>query len=201
MNEGAQINTTRSTAGLAARVEAFLFAEGEPMLLSELKRILSCTDAELTSAVNELSNQRQNSGIAIVQTDKEVALAVSPLCAPGVRAETEKEHAREIGDAGLEVLAILLYRGPSTRSQIDYIRGVNTSTTLRTLLARGLVLRRDNPNDSREYLYWPTAELLAHLGVANIKDLPDYDKILGELSAFEQTGGQSDSQHDGNPAD
>ena len=183
------------TKELAGLIEAFLFSEGEPMSLSELKRILKCTDAELVSAVDELSNRRQGAGISVVRTDKEVALAVSPSCAPAIKAEIENEHSREIGHAGLEVLAILLYRGPSTRSQIDYIRGVNTSTTLRTLLARGLVLRAENPNDSREYLYRPTAELLAHLGVTNIKDLPDYDKILGELSAFEQTDGQLDSQN------
>lgn len=185
-------NMDERTKELAGLIEAFLFSEGEPMSLSELKRILQCTDAELASAIEELSN-RQGAGISIVRTDREVALAVSPSCAPAVREEIENEHSREIGDAGLEVLAILLYRGPSTRSQIDYIRGVNTSTTLRTLLSRGLVLRAENPNDSREYLYRPTTELLAHLGVTNIKDLPDYDKIFRELSAFEQTSGQPNS--------
>ena len=200
MKEDTKNNTGTNIAELASRVEAFLFSEGEPMLLSELKRILKCTDAELASAIGEVSNRREESGISVVRTDKEVALVVSRACAPAIREETENEHAREIGDAGLEVLAILLYRGPSTRSQIDYVRGVNTSTTLRTLLSRGLVLRAENPNDSREYLYRPTTELLAHLGVTNIKDLPDYDKILGELSAFEQTGGQSDSKN-GDTAD
>ena len=99
----------------------------------------------------------------------------------------EKELSREIGEAGLEVLAIVLYRGPSTRSQIDYIRGVNTSSTVRTLLARGLIERASNPNDSREYLYRPTTELLAHLGVSGVTDLPDCATISSELAAFEAT--------------
>lgn len=178
---------------LAALAEAFLFAEGEPMAMSRLKKLLSCTDEGLDSALVELAKRKEGGGITLIIAGEEVALSVSPACAPAIRAESEKEHEREIGDAGLEVLAILLYRGPSTRAQIDYVRGVNTSTTLRTLLARGLATRTENPGDSREYLYHPTAELLAHLGIAHIKDLPDYDKMLGELSAFEQTSGQSDS--------
>lgn len=178
---------------LAAQAGAFLFTEGEPMAKARLQKLLACTGTELDAALQIVSQRKEGTGMTLIRTDKEVALAVSPSCAPAIRAENEREHEREIGDAGLEVLAILLYRGPSTRSQIDYIRGVNTSTTLRTLLARGLVLRTENPSDSREYLYRPTAELLAHLGAAQIKDLPEYQKITGELSAFEATKEQSDT--------
>lgn len=178
---------------LAARAEAFLFTEGEPMAQGRLKKLLSCTDEELRLALVGLSNKHEGGGLTLIQTDKEISLAVSPLCSPAIRAENEREHEREIGDAGLEVLAILLYRGPRTRSQIDYIRGVNTSTTLRTLLSRGLALRTENPSDSREYLYRPTAELLAHLGVSDLKNLPDYEKISEELAAFESTGEQGDT--------
>jgi segregation and condensation protein B len=188
-----QAGTTTHVAGLALQAEAILFTEGEPLSRSRLKQILACTDAELSSALHELSG-REKSSIALIQTDREVALAVSPRCAPIIRALNEREHEREIGDAGLEVLAILLYRGPSTRSQIDYIRGVNTSTTLRALLSRGLATRAENPNDSREYLYRPTAELIAHLGVSDIKHLPDYEKITKELATFETTNRQQDIQ-------
>lgn len=96
-----------------------------------------------------------------------------------------RETDRDIGDAGLEILGILLYRGPSTRSQIDYIRGVNSSSTLRNLLARGLVERAGNPEDAREFLYRPTVECMAHLGVRSKEELPEYATIAHELAAFE----------------
>jgi|SRR3989338_2630323 len=182
---------------LAALAEAFLFAEGEPLPVRKLKQILECSDADFDSAMNELARKRAGSGIALVRTADEVSLAVSALCAPAIRAENERELAREIGDAGLEVLAILLYRGPSTRSQIDYIRGVNTSTTLRTLLSRGLAQRTGNPNDAREYIYSATAELLAYLGVTDKEQLPDYMAIAGELSVFETT--QAQAEHEDEP--
>ena len=61
---------------------------------------------------------------------------LSPETSQEIREAYRRELGREIGDAGLEVLSIVLYRGPSTRSEIDYIRGVNTSSTIRTLLSR-----------------------------------------------------------------
>ena len=96
----------------------------------------------------------------------------------------KEEAERDIGDAGLEVLAILLYEGPSTRATIDYIRGVNSSSTIRTLLTRGLVERSGNPDDGREYIYKPTTDLFAYVGVRKREDLPEYGTIAGELAAF-----------------
>ncbi|MDO8561536.1 MAG: SMC-Scp complex subunit ScpB [bacterium] len=177
----------KDVAELAARAEAFLFREGESLPVRKLKQILGCSDADLESALKELEHRQEGGGIALVRTESEVGLVVSKLCAPAIQKENEKELEREVGDAGLEVLAILLYRGAKTRSQIDYIRGVNTSSTLRTLLARGLAQRTGNPNDAREYIYSATTELLAHLGVTDIKDLPEYAGVTAELAAFEQS--------------
>ncbi len=186
--------TGANISELAARAEAFLFTEGEPLPTRKLRQMLECADAELAPALQELARLLEGSGISLVRAQNEVGLAVSPSCAPAIRKEQEKELEREIGDAGLEVLAILLYRGPSTRSQIDYIRGVNTSSTLRTLLSHGLAERAGNPRDAREYIYSPTAELLAHLGVADAKDLPDYAAVVAELAAFEKSERPSELQ-------
>src|SRR3989344_2301716 len=85
--------------------------------------------------------------LTLIKTDTEVSLAVSEHSSPAVQKAYERELSEEIGDAGLEVLSIVLYRGPSTRAQIDFIRGVNTSWTIRNLLTRGLLERTGNPED------------------------------------------------------
>lgn len=170
---------------IADRIEALLFAEGGTLSNKKLAQLLELSDAALEQGLTELARKRKGSGIELVRTDTESALAISPAAAGTIQKAFEKEIGREIGDAGLEVLAIILYRGPSTRSQIDYIRGVNTSSTIRTLAARGLVERIQNPNDAREYLYRATAELLAYLGASEKTELPDYGKITSELAAFE----------------
>lgn len=191
----------KPTAEMAEKAGGFLLAEGSPMPLRRLVRLVGCSHDELAAALKELSARLAKTGIALITTETEAALVVSPEAASAVREASKKDLERDIGDAGLEVLAILLYRGSSTRTQIDYIRGVNTSTTLRTLLARGLVLRVENPKDAREYLYRPTAELLAHLGVTDIAHLPERDRIASELAAFETRESPFKAEDHGNPDD
>ena len=170
---------------LADRIEALLFTEGGTLSYKKLTQQLGCTEEEIKVGIAALEQKRSSTGIAVVKTDTEVALTIAPAAAETIEKAFEREIGKEIGDAGLEVLAIVLYKGPSTRSQIDYIRGVNTSSTIRNLAARGLLERIPNPNDAREYLYRPTAELIAYLGVTEATNLPDYVKITSELAAFE----------------
>src|SRR3989338_4932857 len=125
--------------------------------------------------------------MALIETGLEVALAVSPTCSKEIEEAHASELKRDMGDAGLEVLSIVLYRGPSTRTEIDYVRGVNSASTVRALLQRGLIERTHNPNDAREYLYRPTTDLLSHLGVTQASDLPEYATMVAELATFEQT--------------
>ena len=174
------------TLPLADRIEALLFTEGGSLSYKKLTQLLGCTDEELKVGIITLETSRSSSGIAVVKTQTEVALTIAPAAAETIEKAFEREIGKEIGDAGLEVIAIILYRGPSTRSQIDYIRGVNTSSTIRNLAARGLLERIANPSDAREYLYRPTTELIAYLGVTEATNLPDYVKITNELAAFEQ---------------
>jgi segregation and condensation protein B len=168
----------------ARTLEGLLFAEAGPLSLRKLASLLECTEDDVRVAVTHLEANAAGRGLTVIRTETEVALGVSPESRARVAAILGKEDDRDIGDAGLEVLAVLLYEGPQTRADIDYIRGVNSSTTLRTLIARGLIERSGNPLDGREYVYRPTVELLAYLGVPNGQSLPDYATLSGELAAF-----------------
>lgn len=187
---------------LAQKTHALLFAEGGGLTYTALKKALSCTDQELASAVHELEQLLAGSGLQVVRSDSEVALAISPEARETVVAKAHNEMSNTIGDAGLEVLSVLLYEGPSTRADIDYIRGVNSSSTIRNLLTRGLIERTGNPSDAREYLYRPTLELMAHLGIAERGELPDYATISRELSTFKaqpRDGAFGSSNHESGP--
>src|SRR3990167_4800539 len=174
---------------LSNKIEALLFSEGGPLAKKKLTQLLDVDTKDIDGAARLLSASLQGRGLALIESETELALAVQGELKETIEKAYEKDLGREVGDAGLEVLTILLYRGPSTRSQIDYIRGVNTSSTIRTLTAPGLIERTQNPGDQREYLYRATTELLAHLGVRNLAELPDYAKIASELAAFEQQSG------------
>jgi segregation and condensation protein B len=78
----------------------------------------------------------------------------------------------------------VLYKGPITRAEIDYIRGVNSNFILRNLQVRGLVEKIDNPADQRSYLYKPTFQLLEFMGVTRLEDLPEYAGTTDQLASF-----------------
>ena len=72
---------------------------------------------------------------------------------------------------------MVLYKNGANRAEIDYIRGVNSSFTLRSLLVRGLVERITDPRDLRRYFYRPSFELLSFLGVKSVEELPEYAEV------------------------
>ena len=104
-------------------------------------------------------------------------MATNPENAHIVDQLIKSEIQENLSKAGLEVLAIVAYRGLMTRVEVEAIRGVNCSFTLRSLLMRGLVERIENPKDNRGYLYKISFEFLKKMGVENVKQLPDFEAL------------------------
>ncbi len=162
-----------------AAVEALLFASGGPLEKKRLASLLGITEKELEAALAALAESLSGRGIALVEADADVELRAAPGAAALVKKFREAELARDLGKAGIETLAVIAYRSGATRSDIDWVRGVNSSASLRTLLLRGLVEGREDERDRRRIRYRLTAEALAHLGLARTDELPRY----GELAA------------------
>jgi segregation and condensation protein B len=183
------------TTALANKIQALLFAEGGALTYKSIAKSLGVSEGDVAHVLDVLSARLNGTGLALVRSDTEASLAVASDARDVVVAKLKEEYERDIGDAGLEVLAILLYEGPSTRATVDYIRGVNSSSTLRNLLARGLVERSGNPEDGREFIYRATTELLAHLGVTSRDKLPEHGTISAELASFKATHGTTAGEH------
>lgn len=163
-----------------ALLEAILFAAGEPLSKKRLSSMLGVSPELLTQATMVLRESLSNRGVTLVETDTEVELRTHPDASEIVAKLREAELSRDLGKAGLETLAVILYAGGATRGDIDWVRGVNSSQTLRSLLLRGLVEKQENPEDSRRPRYVATIDALSHLGVSRREELPAY----GELSAL-----------------
>ena len=191
----AEVDKNRMSA-ISNGVQALLFAEGGALTFKSLTKSLECTEKDLQTALDALAQKLEGSGLSLVRSDTETVLAVSADAKDVVIKKASEESKRDIGDAGLEVLAILLYEGPSTRANIDYIRGVNSSSTIRNLLIRGLVERSGNPEDAREYIYRPTVDLMAHVGVTDREKLPEYARIATELATFKASRDNHASESD-----
>ena len=165
-----------------AQLEALLFASGEPLSKKRLAAMLGVSLELLGKAAEALRASLVGRGIALIETGEELELRTHPEAAELARKLREAELSRDLGKAGLETLAIVLYSGGATRGDIDWVRGVNSSQTLRSLLLRGLVEKAENPEDSRRPRYVATVDALAHLGVGRKEDLPDFATLSAELS-------------------
>ena len=179
---------------LAQHIEALLFALGRPLTRADLAAMLEA-DAEALARAIKILSYGAKSGIVLVDDGDMLELRVAPEAADLIEGVRRDEASRDIGRAGLEVLAAILYRGPFSRAEIDFIRGVNSTQTLRTLTMRGLVRRTPNPKDERAFLYEPTTELLAALGTTHPRDLPDFDEVRDKLQSLEASYRASQSEN------
>ena len=166
---------------LKSAIESILFVQGEPLAISRLAKITGAKKAEVESALGELAAEYAPSadgrGIVLIQNGEEWQLATNPESKAAVEKLVTAELSEDISRAGLEVLAIIAYKGPITRAGVEYVRGVDSSFTLRNLLMRGLASREENPRDRRSYLYRVSADFLKHLGLRRLEDLPHYESF------------------------
>jgi len=154
-------------------LEALLFAAGEALPKKRILSMLAVPEEMLSAATAELTKELSSTGLALIETDTELELRTSPDAAAAVEAYRKGELSRDLGKAGLEVLAIVLYQGGATRSEIDWVRGVNSTAAIRSLLLRGLIEREADAQDKRRNRYTPSVEAYAHLGVRGAQELPN----------------------------
>ncbi len=160
---------------LPAIIEAILFYRGEPVSLDYLSKTLKIDAEGIKAGLKELEERLEGRGLKLVVTENEVALGTDPALTDLIESldRKEKEY-EEPSRAALETLTVILYRGPVSKTDIDYLRGVNSYFTLRQLMTRGLVEKIEDKEKRGVCLYKPTLELLANLGVTRNFELPNY---------------------------
>ena len=171
---------------LTGKIEAILFWKAGPMKKATLAKILAVSIDSINQSFFELKEKLQGRGVSLVENDEEISLVTAKNHSDLIQELSKEEISRDIGKAGLETLSIVLYMGPISRRDIDYIRGVNSSFILRHLLVRGFVKKNIAKNDQRVFLYEPTIDLLNHLGLKEISELPNFSEIKTKLVEFSQ---------------
>lgn len=176
----------RMTLSLPAALEAMLFASGEPIQKKQLSQLLGASEEMVSAATNELRAQLETRGIVLVENDTLLELRTSPEASELVRQLREREFSRDLGKASLETLAVVLYRPEgATRSEIDWIRGVNSTAAIRSLLMRGLIERSEDTVDRRKARYRATLDALSHIGITRPQDLPRFSELSSAIEERE----------------
>lgn len=180
-------------------LESLLLISGEPLSYARLAKIVGVEENQVREAANLLTESYAKSterGIMIIENNNQLLLATKPEYAEYIEALTKSTLQENLSKAGLEVLSIIAYRSPITKAEIEAIRGVNCSFTVRNLLLRDLIEREGNPEDSRGHIYRPSFRFLETLGIRSVADLPEYavlsqDERLKMILEEETSSGES----------
>lgn len=167
------------------QIEAILFWKGESITLKKIAEILKVSIGEVKEAIVNLKNNLVNRGIVLLENNEKITLGTAPEHSRLIEHLQKEELNKELSKASLETLSIILYKNEASRSLVDYIRGVNSSFTLRALSVRGLVEKTTDPKDSRRYIYKPSFELLQFMGVKSVEELPEYGEVKSSIEISE----------------
>lgn len=158
-----------------AVIESILFASGEPVEVDRLSTVLEIDKATIVKLIKEIIDKfdEDDSGICIVKLDDKYQMCSKPEYAPKIREMMDLRRNVPLSVAAMEVLAIIAYNQPVTKSFVEQIRGVDCSGTIASLVSKDLIEekgRLDLPG--RPLLYGTTLNFLKCFNISSIEELP-----------------------------
>jgi len=173
-------------------VEAVLFVAEGPVRLDELVRALQVEPEEAERGLSALEASLSGRGLRLVRVGQRVQLVTAPGAAEAVDRFLGGSSSAKLSAAALETLAIIAYRQPVTRAQIEAIRGVNSDGVIRTLIARGLVEPLGRLDQAgRPEILGTTFEFLQYFGITSLSELPKLPELEEAVEAMALDGSSS----------
>ena len=163
---------------IKSKIESLLFISAKPMTVKQISGLLRVKDSDIKKAGDELVEEYKNNkrGIQIIKNGSKFQMVSSPENAKVVQDFIKDETTGELTRPSLETLTIIAYRGPISKIDLDRIRGVNCSLIIRNLLLRGLIESKADSKKKETY-YTVTFDFIRFLGINDINELPDYEKL------------------------
>lgn len=169
-------------------IEAILFAAGYPVKYEKLSEVIGLPQRDLRNLVAHMAEGYRDRGIQLLLYPDTCQLTTKEIFTPYVREALGIKRGGNLSNSSLEVLAVVAYNQPVTRSYIDIVRGVDSSYAVTSLLDKGLIEavgRLDAPG--RPMLYGTTDKFLRVFGLESLADLPETE-ALGVASAAQAEG-------------
>ncbi len=160
-----------------AKVCALLFLYGDSITITKLNELISSdksVEQFSIENINAINHGLRLYGLQIVNSGDQIQMTTTESTANITKAIKMDEVSGDLTPAALQVMTIVTYLPGSNKSDISYIRGAQSSTSIRSLLTRGLVFKKDDK-------FYPTTEALQYLGVSNIEELPEYAKLSNDF--------------------
>ncbi len=167
-------------------LEALLFLSGELLSISIIKDVLELPESEIKGLMDKLMAEykERNAGLLIVEIANGYQMVTNPEYADWVKKFRSTHISSKLSIPALETIAIIAYKQPIIRAEIEQLRGVNSDSAIRTLLERRLIKimgRKEVPG--RPFLYGTTREFLQYFGLKDLTELPTLKDIIREEAA------------------
>lgn len=157
-------------------IEGVLFAAGDPISIKDISEIAGIELRQAKKIIKEMMNdyEKESRGICIVEFNDKIQLTTKIEYGSYIKKLIKSESRQNLSQAALETLALIAYKQPITKSEIDDIRGVRSDRAIATLFERNLIKEAGRLEATgRPILYSTTDEFLKYFGFKNIKELPE----------------------------
>ena len=185
---------TSANTHIKGIIESLLFTSEKPVVLEQIKEAVEGIDTrDIREIINSLQKEYQGrkSGMVIVEIAGGYQMLTNPEYALYVKKFYHSKHKEKLSKPALETLAIIAYKQPVSRLDIELIRGVNSDGVVIHLLGKDLIKivgRKDVPG--RPYLYGTTKQFLEYFGLKSLDDLPK----LEDFSSLQEPQGEEEKQ-------
>ena len=167
--------TSEAAGTLSGRIEAILFVAGEPVRIEELAKALNVSVRAVENEVTKLRDEYDfhQRGFTLRRFGHQVQLATRALYAKDVVHLLQPVQKQSLSQAAMETLAVVAYKQPVTRAEVEQVRGVKCDYSIQSLVNKELIMevgRKDTLG--RPILYGTTENFLSHFGLTTLEDLP-----------------------------
>jgi len=172
-------------------LEALLFASEKPLLIEQAKKVLDNLDAGvIRKALEELKTEYEQSGrgLRIAEIAGGYQMITAPEFAPFLKKLFKERHIERLSKPALETLAIIAYKQPLTKMEIELLRNVNVDGVMSSLLEKNLIRitgRKDVPG--RPYVFGTTRQFMEHFGLKSLEDLPKMEDFVAKAEEINET--------------
>ena len=156
------------------KLEALLFMTSGPISKKKIMTFLNCDSESVEKYIQELSELRAESGVTIIDSGLHIELATHSDALDVVEKIEKENTTGPLSKSAQETLSIISYAGPITKTDIDFLRGVNTQYAVRRLAMRGLIFEK---KEGRSKFLVCSPEFLMHLGITKLEELPEYYEV------------------------
>lgn len=183
MEEETQADAPEAGGTLSGRIEAILFVAGEPVRVDEMAKALNVTVRQVESEITKLRDEYDfhQRGFTLKRFGHQVQLATRALYAEDVVHLLQPVQKQSLSQAAMETLAVVAYKQPVTRAEVEQVRGVKCDYSIQSLMKKELIMEVGRKEAlGRPILYGTTENFLSHFGLTNLEDLPPMPELPSE---------------------